>query len=395
MLLKSLTQKLLYQTVVPRLSSRCIYDSQESKAIRNRSAVGLLHDATSTDDETPLEKGPNKKKKPRNPPKEPSHSQGVDLSQMSVLLFPGQGAQFVGMGQKVLSIPSVKELYDEASQILGYDLLKLSLEGPQSLLNETRYCQAATVVASLAAVEFLYHEKPEAVEECMAVAGFSVGELTASIFTGSITFSEGINLVKIRGEAMQEASDIVNSGMMTVFIGADNKLSFGCEVAREWCRRHHDIENPVCQIANHLYVGGKVIAGHEQALQFLEKNKEDFKIRRTIRLPVSGAFHTPLMEPALVSFGIALENTRFSNPRVPIYSNVNNLILTKGHMVQKTLGRQLTSSVQWESSMHKIFISGPNDRLPSVYECGPGNSLSAMLGKINGKAARKCQYISV
>jgi len=383
-------------SVVPHFTIRHWSHSGDIGQGQNTSSLDkFLQDSVATDDEVPLHQGPEKKRKPRHPPKPPSMDVGVDHSKMSVLLFPGQGAQFVGMGKQVISLPSVKELYDGASQILGYDLLRLCLEGPQSLLDETRYCQAATVVSSLAAVEFLYKEKPEAVEECMAVAGFSVGELTAAIFTGSISFSEGINLVKIRGEAMQAASEMVQSGMITVFAGAGNKLAFGCEVAREWCRRHHHIEDPVCQVANHLYCGAKVVAGHQQAITFIEKNYADFGIRRTKRLPVAGAFHTPLMEPALEPFSLAVAQTRFSDPRVPIHSNVNNLVMTKGLMIQKTLPKQLVRPVQWESSMTQIFKSGPNDSLPSVYECGPGRGLSAMLGKINGKAARRCQYIPV
>lgn len=384
------------KTAVPQFSFRQFSDSGDKGQTQDASSLdNLLRDSVATDDEVPLHQGPKKGRKPRHPPKPPSTEVGVDHSKKSVLLFPGQGAQFVGMGKEVISIPAVKELYDEASQILDYDLLRLCLEGPQSLLDETRYCQAATVVSSLAAVEHLYNEKPEAVEECLAVAGFSVGELTAAIFTGSVTFSEGINLVKIRGEAMQAASELVDSGMITVFAGAGNKLSLGCEVAREWCRRKHDIQDPVCQVANHLYCGAKVVGGHEQALQFLEQNYADFGIRRTKRLPVSGAFHTPLMEPAVEAFSLAVAQTRFNNPRVPIYSNVDNLIMTKGYRVQKTLPKQLVRAVEWESAICKIFYSGPNDALPSVYECGPGNVLSAILGRINGRAAKKCQYISV
>ena len=114
--------------------------------------------------------------------------------------------------------------------------------------------------------------------------------------------SEGINLVKVRGEAMQAASDLCNSGMMTVFMGADSELGFGCQVATEWCKRHHDIEDPVCQVANHLYSGAKVVGGHELALQFLEQNKADFKIRKTMRLPVSGAFPHPSYAASSGSF---------------------------------------------------------------------------------------------
>jgi len=300
------------------------------------------------------------------------------------------------MGAKLVEVPGVKELYEEASQILGYDLLQLCTQGPKELLDQTQYCQPATLVTSLAAVEQVYHTLgPPVVEQCMAVAGFSVGELTAAIFTGALTFSEGINLVKVRGEAMQAASEITESGMMTVFVGADNQLGFGCQVAVEWCKKHHDIEQPVCMVANHLYSGAKVVAGHVECLKFLEQNREDFKIRRAKWLPVSGAFHTPLMEPAWEPFSEAVYQTKFSNPRVPIYSNVDNNIITTAAQVKKFLPRQLVRAVKWESSMCKIFTAGPNDQLPSVYECGPGRALTNMLGKINGRAARNCKFVSV
>jgi len=380
----------LQRSLPPRFSARLFATEGERPPVSS-----LLRDSVSSEDENPLDLGPKVRKKPRHPPKPASTELGVDLSHRSVLLFPGQGSQFVGMGKKLLEVPTVKELYAEASQILGYDLLALSLDGPQNLLDRTQYCQPATVVASLAAVELLYQEKPEAVEECMAVAGFSVGEVTAAIFSGAVTLSEGINLVKVRGEAMQAASEMADSGMMTVFVGADQKLNFGCEVAREWCRRHHDIEEPVCQVANHLYCGAKVVGGHEPALKFLEDNKMDFKIRKTKRLAVSGAFHTPLMAPALEVFSAAVAQTRFTDPRIPIYTNVTGEMVTKGLRVQKNLTKQLVQAVRWETAVNRIFKMGPNDRAPMVYECGPGQTLSAMLGKINGKAASNCQFIPV
>lgn len=358
----------------------------------------LLNNSLGTDDELPHElaaESNKKKRKPRHPPKPPSSVQGVDLSEQSVILFPGQGSQFVGMGKKVMDTPSVKELYEEASQLLGYDLAKICLEGPIEVLNQTKYCQAATVVSSLAAVEHLYNKESSAIENCMAVAGFSVGEITALIFTGAISFSEGIKLVNVRGEAMQAASEIVDSGLMAVFIGADNDLGFGLNVATEWCKRNHSIYNPVCKVANHLYCGAKVIGGHDKALEFLETNKKDFKIRATKRLRVRGAFHTPLMEPAVEAFKAALSNTRMSDPRVPIYSNVDSRVLTTAVQIKRTLPQQLVRCVNWEQSMTSLFTAGPNDLLPSVYECGPGKTLSTMLTKINGRAAKNCTYISV
>ena len=313
--------------ITSRVFSKQINFESNFSKISSQTTNLLLENAVSTDDDLPDRMGPRRKEKKERREKTSKSNKdepGVDLSDKSVLLFPGQGAQFVGMGTRLLDTPSVRELYSEASQILNYDLLKLCLEGPKSVLDETQYCQAATVVTSLAAVELLYQRTPDAVENCMAVAGFSVGEISAAIFTGALSLGEGINLVKVRGEAMQAASDLEPSGMMTVFVGADSELGFGCEVAAEWVKRHHDIEDPVCQVANHLFCGAKVIGGHTEALKFLEQNKADFKIRKTTRLPVSGAFHTPLMAPALEPFSLALQNTKVLNPRVPIYSNYEN-----------------------------------------------------------------------
>ena len=129
---------------------------------------------------------------------------------------------------------------------------------------ETRFCQPAVVVTSLAAVEWLYNENPKAAEDCVALAGFSVGELTALIFSGAITFDDGIHLTKVRGEAMQYCSEAAPSGMMSVFYGAGADLAKAAEVARKWIHEKHGVEDPVCNVANFLYSGAKVIAGHKE-----------------------------------------------------------------------------------------------------------------------------------
>ena len=141
-------------------------------------------------------------------------------SNKSVIIFPGQGVQHVGMGQKAIDqVPSTKHLFENASSILGYDLMKLCLEGPKSQLDRTEYCQPAVVVSSLAAVEVLWEIDGDAVKNCVATAGFSVGEITALIFSGALSFEDGLRLVDVRAKAMQEASDLESSGMMTIFFG--------------------------------------------------------------------------------------------------------------------------------------------------------------------------------
>ena len=137
------------------------------------------------------------------------------------------------------------------------------MEGPQSKLDYTEFCQPAVVVTSLAAVERLYLDRPDAVERCVGAAGFSVGEITALIFSGAISFDDGIKLVRTRAEAMQHCSQLEESGMVTVFYGKNAQLGLACQAAVKWVQKHHGIENAVCQVANQLYEGARVIAGHK------------------------------------------------------------------------------------------------------------------------------------
>lgn len=311
------------------------------------------------------------------------------------LLFPGQGAQFVGMGRETLNAPGVKDIFDRASQILDFDLLDMCLNGPANMLDKTRYCQAAVVVCSLAAVEQLYTRIPEALESCISTAGFSVGEITALIFSGAISFDEGIRLIKVRSEAMQYCSELQPSGMITIFYGAKNNVSLGLQAAKKWTEEKHGIEKPVCQVANYLYAGAKVIAGHEEALRFLENNYEDFGIRGVKRLPVSGAFHTSLMGPAVPVFQETLNVCNVMDPRIPVYSNIKNLVYTKRGLVIKYLPKQMVKPVAWEQTMNNMFRYEVSEFLPNIVECGPGKALSGILFKINGKAGRRTTRVQV
>lgn len=315
----------------------------------------------------------------------------VDHRHSSVLLFPGQGAQFVGMGAKLLHIPSVKELYNTASEILEYDLLSLCLEGPPEKLNSTRYCQPAIVVTSLAAVEALYQKDPEMVKSCIATAGFSVGEITALIFGGVLSLEDGLRLVKARGEAMEYASQLEPSGMMTVFFGAKNQLGLACEAARKWTDENMHVgphRKAVCQTANYLYSGAKTLAGHEQALRFVEENKNDFGIRKVKWLPVSGAFHTPLMQEAVQPFRETLSMVKLNAPRISIYSNLHGEEYKNVMQISNTLPKQIVSAVKWEQIMKKTYNYTADAYYPKTYECGPGSSLSYILNKCNGKAGK-------
>ena len=330
------------------------------------------------------------KKQSRNKSNESHDPRQIDHRDKSVILFPGQGAQFVGMGSKLLHIPSVKDLYDSASEILGYDLLSMCLEGPDDKLNSTRYCQAAIVVTSLAAVEALYQRDPELVKSCIATAGFSVGEITALIFSGVLSLEDGLRLVKARGEAMEYASQLEPSGMMTVFFGAKHNLGLACEAAKKWTDEngYAGTQMAVCQVANHLYAGAKTIAGHEQALRFIEENKSDFGIRKTKRLLVSGAFHTGLMQEAVHPFREALTMTKLNPPRISIYSNVLGEEYKNTMQISNILPKQLKVAVKWEQIMQRMYNYENEAFYPQTLECGPGSSLTYILNKCNGKAAK-------
>lgn len=164
----------------------------------------------------------------------------------SVLLFPGQGVLKVGTISQYMKFPRVKELYEIANSALGYDLAKLCLQGPQSQLNRTEFNQPATVVASLAALERLWEERPRAVQACRVAAGYSVGELTALVFSGAITIEDAIRLAAVRGAAMQKASEQSPQGMISTFCSASARISDICKDAQNWAMEL-GVENPVCR----------------------------------------------------------------------------------------------------------------------------------------------------
>ncbi|XP_017374369.1 malonyl-CoA-acyl carrier protein transacylase, mitochondrial [Cebus imitator] len=314
--------------------------------------------------------------------------------QYSVLLFPGQGSQVVGMGRGLLSYPRVRELYAAAHRVLGYDLLELSLQGPQEDLDRTVHCQPAIFVASLAAVEKLHHLQPSVIENCVAAAGFSVGEFAALVFAGAMEFSEGLYAVKIRAEAMQEASDAVPSGMLSVLGQPQSKFNLACLEAREHCKSL-GIENPVCDVSNYLFPDCRVISGHLEALQFLRKNSSKYHFRRTRMLPVSGAFHTRLMEPAVEPLTQVLKAIDVKKPLVPVYSNVHGHRYVHPTHIRKLLAQQVVSPVKWEQTMHDIYERKKGSEFPKTFEVGPGQQLGAILKCCNLQAWKSYSPVDV
>src|SRR5690349_7005495 len=216
-------------------------------------------------------------------------------------LFPGQGAQTVGMGRQLVdSTPAAKQVFERSAAILGYDLLQVCLEGPAEKLDSTVYSQPALFVTSLAALEWLKVNKPEVVTGCTAAAGLSLGEYTALVFAGVLSFEDGLRVVQERGRAMQDAANAVPSGMVSV-LGLDaEKIQKVCDDARA--------EGEVLQIANYLCPGNIVVSGHKGACERVADLATKAGAMKTIPLSVAGAFHTPLMQPAVERLKNALRS---------------------------------------------------------------------------------------
>lgn len=309
----------------------------------------------------------------------------VDPRETSIILFPGQGAQYVGMASKLLKYPGARDIFALANEVLRYDLLKLCVEGPKEKLDQTIYCQPAVMVSSLAALEQLKEERPSAIDNCVATAGFSLGEITALVFAGAIPFDKAVRLVQIRAEAMQMACIENKSGMATVLLNPDARIGEACKEAVNWCIQK-GVEKPECKIANYLYPGCKVIAGNEEALKYLEANLKKFGIKRLKRLPVSGAFHTELMASAVTPFSVALRKVTIEDPIISVHSNVDGKLYKNASHVLNQLPKQIIRPVKWEQTMHNIYERKVGEYFPRTFECGPGKGLKALLKQVNAKA---------
>jgi [acyl-carrier-protein] S-malonyltransferase len=294
-------------------------------------------------------------------------------------LFPGQGAQHVGMGRSIAErLPAARHLYEQADDILGFGLSRLCFEGPAAELDTTAVSQPAIFVTSLAALELLRAENPQAIDSCEMAAGLSLGEYTALVFAGALSFADGLRVVKRRGEAMQEASDATPSGMVSVLLLDREKV----ESIRDRAAAAGRIE-----IANYLCPGNLALSGEKAAC---EKAAELATAEggKPVPLSVAGAFHTNLMKPADERLAEALASVPLGKPRIPVISNLDAQAHDDPESIRKNLVRQVVSPVRWEDSMRSMLSQG----VSQFFEIGPGKVLRGLLKRIDRKV--DCQTVN-
>jgi len=278
----------------------------------------------------------------------------------TVAFFPGQGAQAVGMCK---DLPGAKDYFDRASTILGYDLWERVMDGPKETLDTTAVSQPAIFVASMAAASTL-PDTPT------AACGLSLGEYSALCYAGAISFEDGVRITKIRGEAMQAASDASPSGMVSV-------IGLKRDAVESLCAKASEISGEKVAVANYLCDGNYAVSGSMKACDTVcEIAKPDFKARMTVKLAVAGAFHTEFMSTAVDALGAVLKDVEIKPPRIPVISNVNAEPHTDDpQTIRETLAKQVTSPVRWEETMQSLISNG----LKSGYEVGPGKVIAGIM----------------
>ena len=282
---------------------------------------------------------------------------------MKAYVFPGQGAQFSGMGKDLYETSAIaKELFDKANEILGFNITEIMFNGTDEELKQTKVTQPAVFLHSVILAKTLPDFKPE------MVAGHSLGEFSALVANGTLSFEDALQLVSKRAIAMQKACEITPSTMAAVLNLDDKTVEDICASI-----------DGVVVAANYNCPGQLVISGETKAVELACEKMKEAGAKRALILPVGGAFHSPMMEPAREELAAAIEATTFSTPICPVYQNVTASAVSDPAEIKKNLITQLTAPVRWTQSVQQMIADGAT----SFTEVGPGKVLMGLINKIN------------
>lgn len=287
---------------------------------------------------------------------------------MKAFVFPGQGAQFVGMGKDLYEQSALaKELFEQANTILGYRITDIMFEGTDEDLRQTKVTQPAVFLHSVISALCMGEDfKPE------MTAGHSLGEFSALVAAGALSFEDGLKLVYARAMAMQKACEATPSTMAAILGLGDEQVDEICEAIRA--------EGHVVVPANFNCPGQIVISGSMEGINLACERMKAAGAKRALPLKVGGAFHSPLMDPAKVELEAAIHATTFHTPKCPVYQNVDALPYTDAAQIKANLVAQLTASVRWTQTVKNMVADGATD----FTECGPGAVLQGLIKKIEG-----------
>ncbi len=286
---------------------------------------------------------------------------------MKAFVFPGQGAQFVGMGKDLYDkSPLAKEMFDKANNILGYSITNIMFNGTDDELKQTKVTQPAVFIHSVISALCLGSDfNPD------MTAGHSLGEFSALVTAGALSFEDGLKLVYARAMAMQKACEATPSTMAAIIALPDEKVE-------EICAKYN-ADGQVCVPANFNCPGQIVISGNIEAINKACEELKAAGAKRALILKVGGAFHSPLMQPAKKELEEAIKKTHFHTPKCPVYQNVDAIPHTDPNEIKVNLIAQLTSSVRWTQTVINMIADGADE----FVECGPGKVLQGLIHKIN------------